>query len=229
MTQNQTIAGATRRPDFIGTYNVRGEVSFYGATAAEIDRSAFTLTRVLRTFGFAPGANMLTISMVPEIIQYGGFERAVQMLGLYGLNADDSPFDAGRVESISRQFNPAAICGVAASTLEGLRMFGHDAATVLAGRTVWARPDAYAQVTKMDNVDVRQVVSIGPVLALECAHGSLHYDSRDWTIVARDGVLRLTSRYDRIEPLTDLDTGYLGSTPDMPCTCGTRDGVVVLT
>ncbi|MDK2756048.1 MAG: hypothetical protein KYX66_04850 [Blastomonas fulva] len=228
MTQKQTMASATRRPDFIGTCNVRGEISFYGATAAEIDRSAFTLTRVLRTFGFAPGSNILTISMVPEIIQYGGFERAVQMLGLYGLNADDSLFDAGRVESISRQFNPAAICGVAASTLEGLRMFGHDVATVFAGRTVWARPDAFEQVSAMADVDARRVVSIGPVLALECAHGSLHYDSRDWTIVARDGVLRLTSRYNRIEPLDDLDTGHCGSVSVAPCTCGTRDGVVVL-
>ncbi|MDM7957654.1 hypothetical protein [Blastomonas sp.] len=221
------MTSAIRRPDFIGSYNVRGTVSFYGATAAEIDRSAFTLTRVLRTFGFAAGSNIMTISMVPEIIQYGGFERAVQMLGLYGLNADDSPFDAGRVESISRQFDPVAICGVAASTLEGLRMFGHDAEKVFAGRTVWARPDAYAQVCSMPNVDTRRVVSIGPALALECAHGCLHYDSRDWTMAEYDGVLHLSSRYDRTEPLAELDTGIAGSISDRPCTCGVRDGVVV--
>lgn len=222
------MASAPRRPDFIGCYKVRGDVSFYGATAAEIDRSAFSISRVLRTFAFAPGSNILTISMVPEIIQFGGFERAVQMLGLYGLNADDSPFDAGRVESISRQFDPVAICGVAASTLEGLRMFGHDPARVFAGRTIWARPDAFDTVRGFANVDARRVALIGPVMALECAHGSLHYDSRDWDIVSRVGRLHLSSRTERTEPLADLDTSIDGRVGTEPCTCGTRDNVVVL-
>ncbi len=219
---------ATARPDFIGTYNVSGVISFYGATAHEIDRGAFALSRVIRTYRFPAGSNVLTISMVPEIIQYGAFERAVQMLGLYGVNADDSPFDAGRVESIVRQFAPVAICGVAKSTLDGLRMLGHDPAAVLAGRVVWARPDAYDEVKAMAGIDCRRVASIGPALALECRHGGLHYCSRDWTITDPAGQLHITSRTDRIEPVDNLASGHAGRVAETACGCGTRDGSVVM-
>jgi hypothetical protein len=215
------------RPDFIGCYDVAGERRFYGATGAEVDRASFTISRVLRTFEFEPGSNILTISMVPEIIQYGAFERAVQMLGLYGLNADDSPFDAGRVESVARQFTPVAICGVAKSTLDGLAMMGHDPAIVFAGRVVWARPDAYDAVRAL-GIPARRVASIGPMLALECASGGLHFDNRDWTLEDRDGELSLSSRMDRVEALERLQTGYIGQVSHEPCACGTRDAVVRL-
>lgn len=216
------------RADFIGCYDVSGQRRFYGATAAEIDRGAFTLTRVLRTFAFVPGSNVLTISMVPEIIQYGPFEGAVRMLGLYGLNADDSPFDAGRVESICRQFSPVAVCGVGKSTLDGLTMMGHDPAKVFAGRVVWARLDAYDAVAAL-GIPVRRVMSIGPMLALECAAGGLHYDNRDWTLDTVEGELVLSSRMMRVEPIDQLATGFKGAVSGKACECGTRDAVVKLT
>lgn len=216
-----------RKPEFIGCYDVAGTRHFYGSTAQEVDRSAFTLTRVLRTFEFAPGSNILTISMVPEVIQYGSFERAVQMLGFYGLNADDSPFDAGRVESIVRQFSPAGICGVAKSTLDGLAMMGHDPAKIFTGRTVWARPDAYDALVAL-GIPARRVVSIGPMLALECASGGLHYDNREWTLEAEDGELLLSSRLNRVEPLERLPVGHKGSVSPNACSCGTREQVVHL-
>lgn len=218
------------RPDFIGTYVAHGRLNFYGATATEIDRASFAVSRVLRSFTFPAGSNILTISMIPEIIQYGAFERAVQMLGLYGLNADDSPFDAGRVESIARQFAPVAVCGVAKSTLDGLAMMGHDVATVFCGRVVWARPDAFEAVSALAHVDSRRVVSVGPVLALECAFGGLHYDSREWSIVNTVwGTLAISSRLDRVEPLIDLDTGLAGRVEDVACRCGARDAILVMT
>lgn len=218
---------ANRRPDFIGCYDVGGTRQFYGATAQEIDRSAFALSRVLRSFEFAPGSNVLTISMVPEVIQYGAFERAVQMLGFYGLNADDSPFDAGRVESIIRQFAPVAVCGVAKSTLDGLAMMGHDPAKIFAGRVVWARPDAFDALVAL-GVPARRVASIGPMLALECAAGGLHFDNREWMLEAKDGALILSSRMNRVDPIEDLAVGYSGSIGTHACPCGMREEVVTL-
>lgn len=218
---------ANRRPDFIGCYDALGTRHFYGATAQEIDRSAFALSRVLRSFEFAPGSNVLTISMVPEVIQYGAFERAVQMLGFYGLNADDSPFDAGRVESIVRQFAPVAVCGVAKSTLDGLAMMGHDPAKIFAGRVVWARPDAYDALVAL-GIPARRVASIGPMLALECATGGLHFDDREWVIDEEEGALILSSRMNRVEPVERLATGYMGSIRAEACGCGTREQVVKL-
>lgn len=214
------------RPDFIGCYDVAGERHFYGATSSEIDRAAFTISRVLRTYAFPAGSNILTISMVPEIIQYGSFERAVQMLGMYGLNADDSPFEAGRVESISRQFSPVAICGVAKSTLDGLAMIGHDPVKVFAGKVVWARPEAYDAVKALGGCVARRTVSVGPMFALECADGALHYDDRDWLVEDRGGALHLTSRMHRVEPLDGLDTGFRGAVSSAACACGVRDAVI---
>lgn len=216
-----------RQPEFIGCYDVAGARHFYGATAQEIDRSAFALSRVLRSFDFAPGSNILTISMVPEVIQYGAFERAVQMLGFYGLNADDSPFDAGRVESIVRQFAPVAVCGVAKSTLDGLAMMGHDPAKIFAGRVVWARPDAFDALVAL-GVAARRVASIGPMLALECASGGLHYDNREWTLEAEDGALILSNRMNRVEPVDRLAVGYQGAIGTHACACGMREQVVKL-
>jgi len=216
----------TTRPDFIGAISAGGIVHFYGASAAEIDRGAFAIVRVLRSFRVAPHSTILTVSTIPEIVQYGAFERAIQMLGMLGINADDSPFDAGRVESISRQFEPPAICGVSAATIDGLRALGHDPAQCFAGRTVWARPNAYKSVLELDRVDARQVVSIGPALALECAEGSLHYDSREWSIHAVNGTLRISSRHERSEPLVDFDTLIDGEVIVRPCRCGAKDGAI---
>lgn len=214
------------RPDHIGAFTANGETHFYGVTVAEIDRGAFAVARVLRTFDFKPGSTLLVISLVPEIIHYGAFERAAQMLGLYGINADDSPFDAGRVESISRQFDPPAMAGVSAQTLGGLKTFGHDAAKVLAGRTVWARADAFEAVRAMPAVNARRVVAFGPHLAFECAHGGLHYDSRDWVVEARDGVLHISSRYQRAESVEGFNTGIRGAVESRACSCGNRDAVI---
>lgn len=216
------------RPDFIGCYDIGTVRHFYGVKTAELDRAAFTCSRVLRTFGFIEGTHILTISMVPEIVQYAPLERGIQMLGIYGLNADESPFDAGRVASIARQFAPVAICGVAKSTLDGLAMLGVDARTVFEGRVVWARPDCYEAVRALGGCDARRIASIGPMLAIECAHGGLHYDSRDWELSVAGGRLMLSSRLPRVEPLDQLDTGVEGTLPDHPCRCGIRDALVAL-
>ena len=221
-----TIAGS--RPDVIGTYKVGQAVSFYGVRYDELDRQAISLARLLRTFNFAPGSTILVVSLVQEVIQFAPFERAVQTLGMYGVNAELSPFDAGRIESSARQFLPVAICGVGASTLEGLRSFGHDPAAIFADRTIWARPDAYDEVKAMPYVDARRMVFLGPAVAFECAHGGLHFDARDWSLREADGELRLSSRMPRVEPVTDLATGVHGALSPHACSCGTKEALITV-
>lgn len=221
-----TVVGP--RPDVIGTYKVESTVSFYAARYDELDRGAIGIARLLRSFKFAPGSAILVVSLVQEVLQIAPFERAVQVLGMYGVNAELSPFDAGRVESSTRQFLPVAIFGVGASTLEGLKSFGHDPAKIFADRTIWARPDAYDAVAAMPYVDARRVVFLGPTTAIECAHGGLHYDSRDWFLESRGGRLHLSSRMPRFEPLSGLDTGVDGAVSTEPCACGTKEAVIIL-
>ena len=162
----------TLHPDQIGCYTAHGQTRFYSVKRSELDRAGVQMARTLRSFAFPSGAYVLTVSVVQEVVQFAPFEFALQLLGLYGTNADLSPFDAGRVESLARQFNPVAICGVGNEVLEGLKMMGHDPASVFKGRVIWARPDAYAAVEAMPDVTARRVVLIGPALALECARGS---------------------------------------------------------
>lgn len=219
-----SIAGA--RPEVIGCYLIDGKARFYGTLYAELERQSVGLAQVLRTFRFAPGSVILTVSLVHEVVQFVGFEKAIQMIGLYGTNSELSPYDCARIESISRQFNPVGMCGVGAATLEGLKACGHDVAQVFAGRTVWARADAYEAVKGMPGVDARRLVILGPAVALECAHGGVHYDTRDWNLESKGGTLHLSSRMPRIEPVSGLDTGVAGRVAVDACSCGVPEGCI---
>lgn len=210
-------------PDIVGTYVRQGTREFYSCMRAELDRSGTRLVSILNTYNFAPHRFILVISTTPEVTQFAPFEFAVQLAGLYGVNADDSPFDAGRVEANSRQFDPVAMMGVSAHTLNGLRTLGHDPHKVFSGRTIWARPDAFDEVKAMSNVDARRIVPLGPMMAVECAHGGLHIDAREWAVEERDGSLLLSSRQLRFEPLQGFETGVLGTVQTAPCPCGIPD------
>ncbi len=225
MTKNP-ITGT--RPDIVGCYKAGGRTEFFPARYDELERQSLGIARLLRTFGLAPGRTILVVSLVPEVIQFAPFEKAVQYLGMYGINAESTNFDAGRIESIARQFDVPAICGIGAASLEGLRMFGHDPAKVFAGRTVWARADAYDEVKAMPGVDARRLVILGPLVAYECAKGGIHYDNRDWTLDGAGGTLRLSSRMPRITPLSNLDTGVEGRVLDTACNCGTKEALIAL-
>jgi hypothetical protein len=218
----------TSNPDIVGSYVVGARREFYSAMRTELDRSGTRMVRTLQTFGFAPESFVLTISSTPEVIQFAPFEAAVQQLGLFGINADDSPFDAGRVESISRQFNPVGMMGVSAQTLEGLKMMGHDPEAVFRGRVIWARPDAWATVSQMKDVVARRCVQLGPALGFGCADGQVHIDRWEWEVTAESGALMLSSRLNRFEPVSKLNTGVLGSVSSKACSCGNPDTVIEL-
>ncbi len=215
-------------PDQIGCYTAHGKTNFYSAKRTELDRAGVQMARTLRSFAFEPGSYILTVSLVQEVIQFAPFEFSLQILGLYGTNADLSPFDAGRVEALSRQFNPVGICGIGNEVLEGLKAMGHSAEDIFKGRTIWARPDAFEAVNAMEGVTARRVALIGPALALECAHGGVHIDGREWDIAIEGDELLLSSRQHRIEPVDRLKTGYFGELLGTPCSCGSADPTLQL-
>ncbi|WEK42385.1 MAG: hypothetical protein P0Y64_13430 [Candidatus Sphingomonas colombiensis] len=216
-----------QRPDVVGCYYVDDKPEFFPARFDELERQAVGMARLIQSFFFAPGSVILTVSSVGEVVQFAAFEKAIQITGHYGTNAEASMFDAGRVEAICRQFEPVGIFGVGQATLEGLKMFGHDPAKVFAGRVVWARPDAVESLSRIDGIDLRRIVILGPTIAFECANGGLHYPSRDWTLEG-DPTLTISSRMPRITPLDRVDTGVAGKVSSMPCACGARDLTIVL-
>lgn len=216
-------------PDIVGRYLVGDRAQFLSVRRSELDRTAFSYARTLASFNIEPGRYVLTISLIQEVIQFAPFEQALTLLGLIGTNADASPFDAGRVESLVRQFDVAAICGLDAGVLDGLAALGHDPAKILAGRIVWARPSAYERVAALPDVIARRCAEIGPILALQCASGEgMHFDGREWIVTDRGGSLGFTSHAARIEPLSDLNTGVHGHLAQRPCACGSPDPRIVL-
>ncbi|MFL0413663.1 hypothetical protein ACH0AE_06495 [Sphingomonas sp. 179-A 2A2 NHS] len=215
------------RADVVGCYHVAGKAEFFPARYDELERQAVGMARVLQSFSFAPGSVILTVSSVGEVAQFAAFEKAIQITGHYGTNAEASMFDAGRVESICRQFAPVGVFGVTQATLEGLKMFGHDPERVFGGRTVWARPDAHEGLSRVAGIDLRRIVVLGPAIAFDCGEGGLHFASRDWALAAGD-TLKLSSRMPRITPLDGVDTGVEGRVSTMPCACGSRDLTITL-
>ncbi len=207
-------------PDIVGAYSLAGAQHFHAVAYRELERTGGSFASVIATFGFKPEDFILTISLLPESIYFTAFETAVQKLGIYGTNADDSPFDAGRIESLSRQVDFVAACGASAQTIAGLRQFGHDPASVFAGRTVWARPDCYREFAGMEKVDARRFVPLGPAFGLECAHGGVHVDQIEWHFAPRDGTIHLSSRLGHVDRVDDLDTGVAGALAGSPCSCG---------
>jgi hypothetical protein len=220
---------SSTHPDFVGRYIAVGQSHFYAVKHDELNRAGHSAARVIDSFDIPPGRFILTLSLNPEIGQFGPFEVGMQMLGLFGTNADRSPYDTPRVEALVRMFDCAAICGVDKGTLDGLAMFKHDAAKIFAGRVVWALPDAYEAVAAMPGVIARRCAEIGPVLGLECVAGQgLHIDSRDWDVTDDGGTLHISSRAPRIQPFHNLDTGLKGRVVPHFCDCGNRDTLVVL-
>jgi hypothetical protein len=218
------------QPDVVGRYLVDGSPSFYPVTRAEIARDAYALSRVVATFGISPGRYILTISLSSEVVQFSPFEEAIAQLGLLGVNADATIADAQRTESVCRQFNVAAVCGVNGLVLRGLDELGHDPAVVFKDKIVWARPDAYARLKKLPGLTVRRCAEIGPLLALECAAGGgMHLNGEEWQPGESGGKITLTSRMRRIAPLQALATGLGGAIADSPCGCGTHSPRISLT
>lgn len=216
-------------PDVVGRTLVRGEADFFPAKRTELDRAGAGAARLIGTFRLAPGRTLLTVSLTQEVVQFAPFEEGMRLLALIGTNADASPFDAPRVESLIRQFDIPAICGIDAGVLDGLASLGHDAAAIFAGRIVWARPDAYARVAAMPGVVARRCAEVGPVLALECAAGEgMHVDGREWAAESRDGVLHVTSLMQRITPVNAMDCGLAGRVEKTPCRCGNADPRIFL-
>jgi len=218
-----------QHPDLVGCYAHKGRLEFFPVRRMELDRTALSPARVIRSFGIKPGNYVLTISLVREVVQFAPFEQALTTLGMIGINADASPYDAGRVEATIRQFDVAAICGLDKGVLDGLAILGHDPARIFAGRVVWARPDAWQLVSALPGVTARRCAELGPVLGLECIEGDgVHVDAREWTLDDAGGTIRLTSRAARITPVADLDIGVRGRLARHPCGCGSVDPRIML-
>lgn len=196
----------------------------------EAERARLAASRVLSSFHFRTGGNMLITSMWDETAHWLPVERAVMAYGMVAVSADSSLFDAARVESIARRFELKGAIGVTRATLEGLTKLGHEPARVFDGLIVWAHPEAYEALAPAGNLAVHRCLEIGPALAMECAaQCGAHLDRHEWTAEVQAGELLLSSRLERSESFVRLRTGLRGRVEQGVCACGNADPRIVLT
>jgi hypothetical protein len=171
----------------------------------------------------------LVTSLASEGAQFLPLERAAMDYGLVVCSADGSFNDAGRVESILRRFDIAAVVGVSLPVLEGLKHFGHEPAKIFTGPVVWARPDAYVLLKQTPEVHARLWMEIGPAVAVECSVGDgAHLDRLEWDVELEAGTLVLSSRLRRALEFRRLHTGIHAEVRRDACMCGSNDPRIVL-
>jgi hypothetical protein len=194
----------------------------------ELERARLAAVRVLDSFHFRSGGNVLLTSMWDEGAQLMPVERAIMSYGLVAVSADSSVFDAQRVESIVRRFPLIGAMGITAGTLDGLEKLGHDPARLFAGPVVWARPGAYERLKPLGGLKVYRCLELGPAFAFECPCGAgAHLDRYEWAVEEQDGEVLLSSRLPRCESFTRLRTGVKARVVHGVCGCGNPDPRVV--
>jgi hypothetical protein len=211
-------------PVLVGSYPEGEGRAFLPASGAELSRSQLMIERIIESFDFTHGQFILLISLLEQGAHAIAFERAIMAKGLLATNADDSPYEATRIESICRRFDIAAIIGVSSSVLDGLAEAGHEFQTIFGNRVVWAYPGAYERLEKVPGVSLRRCLELGPAFGIECVEGAgCHIDGTEWRCEEREGDILLSSRLLRATDFADYRTGVKGSLLSSPCACGSSD------
>jgi hypothetical protein len=193
-------------------------------SALELERARLAAVRVLDSFHFRTGGNIMFTAMWDEGAQLLGVERAIMSYGMVVVSAEASVFDASRVANIARRFELIGALGITPATLEGLVRLDQDLAKVFEGMVVWARPGAYETLKALPGLQVYRCLEVGPAFAIECpaGHGA-HMDRFEWNVEEDEGEVVLSSRLERSEPFYKLRTGLKGKVIHGVCDCGNPD------
>ncbi len=223
-------SNAILSPLAVGRYtDANGQPKSLPFTLLESERARRAFTRVLQTFHFRTGSNLLLTSLFHESAQIMPLERAIMSYGMVAVTADSSLYDAKRVESITRCFDLAAAVGISADTLTGLEQLGFKPENLFADMVVWARSDAYEKLNAIASLNVFRLIEIGPAVALECHAGNgAHIDRFEWYAEEQQGEIVLTSRLSRATPFDGYKTGIRGKLVHGACQCGNADPRILL-
>lgn len=195
----------------------------------ELERARVAALRVLSTFHFRTGTNVLLTAMWDECAQLQAVERAIMSYGMVAVSAEASIYDAMRVASIIRRFQLVAAVGITPGTLEGLVKLGHNPAELFANMVIWARPGAYEQLRAHEHLDVHYCTEVGPAIAMECkAKAGAHIDRYEWLVEEEGGEVVLSSRLERSKCFSKFRTGVYGKVIHGVCDCGNPDPRVIL-
>lgn len=214
------------QPLFVGHFFDGREWQFLPVTERAAKRAMRAYLRVLDSFGFPPGSRALVIANYDDWAMTIPLEMALTASRITIFNADASPFEAGRIESFIRRFDPKLIIGVDAAVLQGLDSAGHDVHQLFAGRRVWTRDAASHDRLCGDESGggVYRWSMLGPAPGMECREAcGLHVDGEEWDLQVQGGELLVNSRLGREPALRSQSTGVKGVVEEGVCACGNAD------
>lgn len=210
---------------FIGHY-WNGEDWFYLPTNdRDIQRAMRTNLRVLDTYKFPKRTGALIIAGFDDWAMTIPLERAIINDKNIVYYAESSPFEANRIESFIRRFDPKMIFGIDSPVLEGLKTIGQELQYLFNGRVVWCRDNnSYQQLVNLEGVRARHWRAIGPAAAMECSEGAgVHIDSQEWEVSIVDGEAVIRNRLGRDLIDQPQKTGIKAQLVNEPCQCGNHD------
>jgi hypothetical protein len=196
----------------------------YADSAADTTAAA----QGLAALGLRSGDVVLIVSKIEETGHFWPFNAAIAELGMLGLCADSTLFDASRSEMLLRRFDVRAVIGLNQAVIEGLVAAGFEPSAVLSQAPLLVvRPDATESLTKID-LPFAQWVPLGPTYAIECTESRLHTDSTQWDLSSPDGEIVVRPLECRLMPSEPIYTGVRGTVSRGSCGCG-RSNVTDIT
>jgi hypothetical protein len=166
---------------------------------------------------------IVVTSTVGDVGYFHPLQSAAKDMGLLVCNADASSMDVDRVEMFTRLLDVAAVIGVNEPLVDGILERGRDPKSFFSSVPMVIAHGRARDRLAATGVDALQFEVLGPVLALPCHYRNLHFDGRQWDIVADGGTLHVSSRGLRALPFRHFDTRVGGSVSNEVCPCGRRD------
>ncbi|WP_027948273.1 hypothetical protein [Haliea salexigens] len=207
---------------FVGHYSMGDTQHFFEVSEREVSRMVTSVSRVLKSFDRFDNDCALVISPHDAWLRTVPLQRALIADRKVVMDAEDSPFEAPRIEAFMRRMRPSLVFGISSGVLEGLKQMGFDARTLFANAHVWVTDaGAYTVLQEAECKSLLRWAQLGPAVGLECAFGGgVHVSERDW-VLAKDprGVL-VSSRLDPAPSLQECPTGVMAEIVTQPCGCG---------
>jgi hypothetical protein len=196
----------------IGRIALPGRTLPYPMSRRDIESDTEWALGLLRSMAIHDRQLVLFVSGGAETVQMWPYQNAAMRLGAPQAFAENSPYDAYRVEMFLRRFPLQLAFGVTRAVLQGLSDAGHEPGAVFAraGHVV-AHADAWRELRDA-GVPAWRLISLGPTYAIEPPEGGgASYDRREWLAEESNGEILLSSLAPRACPLAALQTGVKGT------------------
>lgn len=169
----------------------------------------------LRALGVKAGSLIDLVHNYSECGQFWPYYLAAMRLGAQVMNGMATPWDAGRVEMYARRFPLHAVLGVTRQTVDGLAMFGLDAAKVFGDLPVIGARGPAASALEALDLRPHRMTLLGPLILIAAPGEDAAYDTAEWTLETDgEGRILVTSGPGRAARYERLDTGLRGRVVD---------------